>query len=96
MPYAPYSTIGRPVLRHYLESRWDNGSGRVRMTGGKVTEAVRIDSRRSEAPSDGMLNSRDFDAMTGCPCLANPMIEKSRGNTGLQTWRLPTWRPDRI
>lgn len=96
MPYAPYSTIGRLALHQYLESRWDNGSGRVRMTGEEVAEAVRVDSLRSEARSVRMLNSRGFDAMTACPCLAEAMIEKSRVTTGLEIWRLPTWMPDRI
>lgn len=66
------------------------------MTGGKVAEVVRFDFRRSEARSVRMLNSRGFDAMTGCPCLADPMIEKIWVTTGLQTWRLPTRLPDRI
>ena len=66
------------------------------MMGEKVTEAVRVDPRRSQATSARMLNSRGFDTMTACPCLADTMIEKPRGTTGLQTWRLPTWPPDRV
>ncbi len=65
------------------------------MTGGKVAEAVCVDSLRSEARSARMLNSRGSDAMTACPCLADPMVEKSRVTTGLQTWLLPTWMPAR-
>ena len=84
MPYAPYSTIGGLVLHQYLGSRWDTGSGQVRMMGEKVTEAVRIDPRRSQAISARILNSRGFGTMTACPCLAESMIEESRVTAGLQ------------
>ena len=60
------------------------------MMGEKVTEAVRVDSRRSEARHARMLNSRGFDTMTACPCRVDPMIEKSRVTSGLQTCRMPT------
>ena len=86
MPYPPHSTTGRLVLHQDLGSQSDTGNGRVRMVGGKVAGGIRVEARRSEVR---LLNSRGFDAMAACPCLAGRMIAKSRVTTGLQTWRLP-------